>query len=248
MRHAICQALEAHIPTEWGNGTITGVQPWGAFAELDEWPGIEGGAPCEPRTEFRRPGHLRRHARQVAGRPARAGTVHWTRYLERASRRRDPETAIDAQERARRQSPSQASHAMKGRCTAGRTGAPPAGASRRPAPGRSRGPHSIPPPPACAPQRPTGSILGSPLRLSVGAPYPSASSIEHEARVPAPTHSTSPGNRRRIRGGRAKPTPESAASRAEPTLRRIPAREDEPCVTGLRVRARAPTWAPRARG
>ena len=42
VRHAICQALEAHIPTEWGNGTITGVQPWGAFAELEEWPGIEG--------------------------------------------------------------------------------------------------------------------------------------------------------------------------------------------------------------
>ena len=42
VRLAICQALEAHIPTEWGNGTITGVQRWGAFAELEEWPGIEG--------------------------------------------------------------------------------------------------------------------------------------------------------------------------------------------------------------
>ena len=37
--------------------------------------------------------------------------------------------------------------------------------------------------------------------------------------LPAPTHSTSPGNRRRIRGGRAKPTPDSAASRAEPRSR-----------------------------
>ena len=51
VRNAICQALEAHIPTEWGNGMITAVLPWGAFAELDAWPGVEGlrHVSCEPK-------------------------------------------------------------------------------------------------------------------------------------------------------------------------------------------------------